>query len=372
MKKKKVFYLLTAMQLGGTEKALLGLLSTIDYSKTEVHLGLFHKEGDLLDYIPKQVIVNHISLNTELLGNDNVPTIGAILFYLRHKKPVPALAVSFLYFLSLFNKKYRYLLFKYILRDVPCLPDFYNEAYAFSGINELISFYVAEKVIADTKVCWIHFDVAQEPLGKAFFIQQMNHYQKIYLVSNQAKQSFDRVFPTLASKSEFHRNIVSGEQIKKLSELGESYNDDFDGTRLLTIARLSPEKGIEEALYALSDLIHAGIKVRWYFIGDGPQRNQFRQLVDYLGINSNAFFLGNKINPYKYLKDCDIYVQPSRAEGFCIALAEAICFEKPIVATDFSGAREQLLGRENSFIIGIHALTLSDGIYKMTRKLSQP
>ena len=98
---------------------------------------------------------------------------------------------------------------------------------------------------------------------------------------------------------------------------------------------------------------------------------QYQLLAEKLGINCDAVFLGSMINPYKFLRDCDIYVQPSRGEGFCISLAEAICLGKPIVATDFSGAREQLTGRENSFIVGIHAPTLSKGIGEMIRKLNE-
>jgi glycosyltransferase involved in cell wall biosynthesis len=43
------------------------------------------------------------------------------------------------------------------------------------------------------------------------------------------------------------------------------------------------------------------------------------------------------------MKDCDIYVQPSLHEGYCITLAEAKCFDNPIIATNFTGAREQLI-----------------------------
>lgn len=359
------------MHIGGTEKAMLGLLSTIDYSQIEVYLGLFHKEGSLLEFVPQQVIIEPISLDADLLGNDNVPTIGTILSYLRRRQPARAIVFSLLSLFTLFNKKYRYLLFRYVLKDEPVFPTHFDEAYAFSGINELITYYVAEKVSAETKVCWIHFDVAKEPINGPLFVHEMNHYQKVYLVSQQAKQSFDQVFPTLVSKSEFHHNIVSREQVQTLSESGPSFEDGFIGTRILTIARMSTEKGIQDALEALRELILLGFQVRWYFIGDGPRMEQYQSLAAKLDVQRDAVFMGSMINPYRYLKDCDIYVQPSRGEGFCIAIAEAICLEKPIVATDFSGAREQLIGREDSIIIGIHASTLSKGIIKLIQKMNQ-
>lgn len=60
--------------------------------------------------------------------------------------------------------------------------------------------------------------------------------------------------------------------------------------------------------------------------------------------------MGIKANPYPYLKLCDIYVQPSRHEGYCITLAEARCLKKSIVTTDFAGAKEQIINNDTGFI----------------------
>ena len=83
-----------------------------------------------------------------------------------------------------------------------------------------------------------------------------------------------------------------------------------------------------------------------------------------LGVAEQVVFLGTKTNPYAYMRDCDIYVQPSRHEGFCITLAEALCFGNPIVATDFTGAKEQLKERENGFVVAMSAETIASGIEK--------
>ena len=63
------------------------------------------------------------------------------------------------------------------------------------------------------------------------------------------------------------------------------------------------------------------------------------------------FYLGSKANPYSFMKQCDIYVQPSRHEGYCITLAEAKCFNAPIVSTNFTGANEQIIHGQNGFVI---------------------
>ncbi len=65
------------------------------------------------------------------------------------------------------------------------------------------------------------------------------------------------------------------------------------------------------------------------------------------------------------MKDCDIYVQSSRHEGYCITLAEARCFNNPIITTNFTGATEQIINEENGIIVSEDA----DSIYLGVKKL---
>ena len=175
-------------------------------------------------------------------------------------------------------------------------------------------------------------------------------YKKIYIVSKSAKMKFDEVFPNLKHKTEVFLNIISTENIQKQALDGPTFTDNFHGIRILTVGRLSYEKGQDLAIRTLKQLIDNNYNIRWYFIGDGKERIEFELLARNLNISKNAIFLGIQSNPYKYMKDCDIYVQPSRHEGYCITLAEAKCFNNPIVATNFTGAEEQLKPHDKSLI----------------------
>jgi glycosyltransferase involved in cell wall biosynthesis len=93
--------------------------------------------------------------------------------------------------------------------------------------------------------------------------------------------------------------------------------------------------------------------------------NNCKMAAEELGVLDHVFFLGTKTNPYAYMRDCDVYVQPSRHEGFCITLAEALCFDNPIVSTDFTGAKEQLVNRKNSIVVGMEPENIAYGIEKM-------
>ena len=53
-----------------------------------------------------------------------------------------------------------------------------------------------------------------------------------------------------------------------MSEQGETFNDNFEGKRILTVGRILKEKGCREALEALSILVNRGVDIKWYFIGE--------------------------------------------------------------------------------------------------------
>lgn len=79
-------------------------------------------------------------------------------------------------------------------------------------------------------------------------------------------------------------------------------------------------------------------------------------------MEENLILLGTKLNPYPYIKNCDIYVQPSRSEGYCLTLAEAKILEKPIVVTEFAGSFEQIENQINGIRVKNQNKDILDGI----------
>ena len=358
----KVFICQRAMHMGGAEKALLELLSSYDYSKTEVHLGLLEKTGVLLPQVPKDVIIDDIVISNDFNTLRIASPYDSLKLLWKRKHFFSCLAYVILYYLQKHNPANRVLFYQYFLRGVQLPTMCFDEAHCFYGVDDLLSFIVAYRIKAATKCNWIHVDVSKGGFNKTFFNTIANKYQKYYIVSRQGKDIFDTLFPALMGKTEVRYNIIPQKRIRALSLSGPSFNDEFAGKRILTIGRISPEKGQRIALAALRILTDEGINIRWYFIGDGADLVSCLDYAEQLGVSGNAYFLGNQINPYGYLKDCDLYVQPSRNEGFCISLGEALCLNKPIVSTDFVGAKEQLEGDTDAMIVSCSPLELAEGI----------
>lgn len=364
---KKLFFLLSSMNVGGVEKAFLGLLSTIPLDKYEVHLGLIQKKGGFMDYLPKEVKIHEISVYNKYWRFINDPPLWNIKALLKQGHIIEALIHCFLYFNFKLTSN-RYWSYKYLLRNEPVMSEKFDLAVAFAGPSQMMDYYICEKVNAKVKCGWIHFDVSKFGIDRGMTAQLYKKYQKIFIVSETAKEIFDGIFPQLKDKTEVFYNIVSPEQVMRLAESGESFTDNYKGKRILTVGRISEEKGQRVAIEALKILVDRGLDVKWYFVGDGKDRDYCEHLAGMNDIRNRVVFLGTQTNPYGFMRDCDIYMQPSRHEGFCITLAEALCFPNPIVATNFTGADEQLQHRPNGVITGMSAEEIADGVITALEK----
>ena len=359
----KQFYLLYSMNVGGVEKSLLGLLDTLSPQEYDVHVGLFYKQGGFLEILPDWVTVHEISAYSQHRWELDEPPLAIIkkMFCQGH---VIEFCVHLLLYAVYKITGSRYLFYKYVLRNEPMFPIEFDEAYAYAGPAELIDYYVCKKVRVKKRFGWIHFDVEKFGISKGMTRKLYTKFKKVYVVSETAKEKFDKLFPEFSQKTELRYNIVSAAQVQALAKQGETFDDDFSGNRILTVGRVSKEKGQLECVDALKILLDRGLNVRWYFVGDGNTRNLCEHRAKEYGIVDRVIFLGTKTNPYGYMKDCDIYVQPSRHEGYCITLAEARCFIAPIVATNFTGASEQLRNYPKSQVTGMSSEEIAEGIMK--------
>lgn len=104
-----------------------------------------------------------------------------------------------------------------------------------------------------------------------------------------------------------------------------------------TLARLSPEKGVDVLLTAFSYLEPGRTGVRLLVGGDGPERARLEALAASLGISHATSFLGWVDDREGFFRQLAVYVQPSRREGFGLAAREAASAGRPLVVSAAGG-----------------------------------
>ena len=89
----------------------------------------------------------------------------------------------------------------------------------------------------------------------------------------------------------------------------------------------------------------------WYIVGYGSDESLIREKIQNAGMEDYVILLGKKSNPYPYIKNCDVYVQPSRYEGKAVTVREAQALHKPVVITRFATSSSQLVDGYDGVIV---------------------
>lgn len=124
------------------------------------------------------------------------------------------------------------------------------------------------------------------------------------------------------------------------SELKKSLGIAPDSLILGNIGRLTEQKGQDVLLQATRLLVHSGKNLQVVIVGGGPRRQDLDNLAENLGLRGSVLFLGPRSDIPQLLSLFDIFVLPSRWEGFPNVVLEAMAMAKPVVATDVAGVSE--------------------------------
>lgn len=362
--KKKIVFMVINMNIGGTEKALLNMITEIPKKEYDITILMLEEHGEFLNSVPEEVHVEYLKGYRNIKEILNNPPQKVSLKFFKRGKVIKAFNIAFLHLLSKFTKD-RSVFFKYVLRDYPEMDNHYDVAVAYAGPTDFISYFVVNKIVAKKKVQWVHFDVTKIYFNKIFSFKIYNKFDKVFVVSDEARSKLIDMIPSLKKKTEVFSNIVSSKLINNQAKEGKGFYDKYTGLRILTVGRLANEKGQDLAIRVLARLIRDGYKVNWYCVGEGSSRKKYEKLIEEYQLKDKFILLGADSNPYAYMKQCDIYVQPSKHEGYCITLAEARCLHKAIVTTNFTGAKEQIKDGETGLIVNVN----ENDIYIAVKKL---
>lgn len=235
---------------------------------------------------------------------------------------------------------------------------------ALSYMHGYPNYYLADKVSADKKVMWIHTQYSEKGRDIDFDRQYYTKADQIVTVSDSCAERFSKIFPELKEKVRVILNISSGRLIWSMARMSGCPQEfaSVQDKKIISIGRLSYEKGFDLALAAAKTLKDSGYRFKWFFIGIGPLHNNLMNLRAKLGLEDFTEFLGERINPYVYLHHADIFVQTSRIEGKSIVLDEAKILGKPIVVTEYDTVRDNIQDRQQGLIVKIDSTAIASGI----------
>lgn len=332
MKNKKIAFFIDSFSCGGAEKSLLTLLNNIhkDYI---IDLYVLSKKIDFDNNIPDNIRLKIIS----------TPKIS---LYLRIKKKFLQTIIHFID-----KRKFKYPrepFWKYYKNRFPPIDIIYDIAIAYH--QGFPTYFVIEKVNAKKKIAWINSNIIKAGYNKKFNLYYYNQYDYIVTSSNPLKEIIKKNYQEIKNKLININDIINTEDIEKKSLVFNPFISNPDIFKIVTVGRLVPVKGYDIAIEAAKILKNKNIQFKWYFIGEGIYRNTIENLINKNNLNENIELKGLQKNPYPFIRNCDLYVQPSYTEGNGITVFEAKVLNKPIIATNFEVVENLITHMKNGLI----------------------
>lgn len=366
---KKVLFVINTLGRAGAETALMELLRRMDPREYEISLYVLLGQGEMIDAVPSHVKVLNRSYDpTPVLSKDGKRRLRRSVCKAMFKhgnvfRLFPYLVKNLFAMVCRHKIMTEKLLWRILSDGAERFDTHYDMAVAY--LEGGSSYYVSDRVNADCKVAFVHVDYNRAGYTRALDKNCYRNFNQIFTVSDEVRTAFLQAYPECKDKTDVFHNILNQEEILRKSQDGEGFTDDFDGFRLLSVGRLTTQKAFEVSVDAMKLLKDAGYPVRWYVLGDGNQRRMLEDKINKLGLQKDFLLPGAVANPYPFMRMADIYVHASRFEGKSIAIQEAQIIGMPIVASDCSGNREQIISGED----GLLCKFTSQAIYEAVKLL---
>lgn len=366
--KKSLLIVSHALELGGAERSLIGLLDALDPEIWDIDLFLLRHEGELMGVIPAHINLLPVIPAYTVLARPMKDTLreGHILLSaarLAGKVWAGRYAKKHAYTQSAVGLEYSH---KF---TCPLMPKIQAEKEYDLAISFLTPHYfVAEKVLAKKKIAWIHTDYARIQVDVPSETKMWNAYDYVASISEAVTGNFLQVFPGLRDKIVLIENILPERLVRKQSEsFSAEIELSAEGIRLLSVGRFCDAKNFDNVPDICRRLVEKGLDVKWYLIGYGGDEPRIRQKIAEAGMQDRVMILGKKENPYPYIKACDLYVQPSRYEGKCVTVREAQMLGKPVVITRYATSASQLEDGVDGVIVPMDNEGCAAGIAELLR-----
>lgn len=371
--KKELLFVINTLSRAGAETALLELLRILAGIKDSNGINIYNidvyvlmGQGELAGKLPQNVnLLNKKYSHFSVLSNK-----GRHYMYMHIASQLfkhGAIFKNFWYIISNLADmvKSRHIWFdKLLWRVLSDGAEFIDKEYdlAVSYIEGGSAYYTAEHVKAGKKAAFIHIDYKRAGYTRKLDKGCYEKFDAIFPISDEVKGQFLKVYPEYRDKTRVFHNIINQKRLRKLAKEPGGFNDGFKGIRLLTVGRLTYQKAYPVAIEAMRLLKEDGYNVRWYVLGEGPERQALEQCIEEAGLKEDFVLCGAVDNPYPYYRQAGLYVHATRFEGKSIAIQEAQTLGCAVVASDSSGNREQVENGVDGVLCNLDAASIKNAI----------
>ncbi len=354
--KKNIIFVSTALWIGGIETALVNLLNSIDYTKFNVTVLITYNYTDMAHRLPKECRL--IIADRDKPISFEKPYKYSRLFHLLEKPQNASSLRLFVWKLLCFFLKApeAHLYAKYVKKQMKA--QHFDTAIIYS---DAVAETAVKAITADKFIMFYHHGAMRKVYHDKYGYKKS---KKIVAVSQSQADVLKAFRPRYKNKIIAINNIIDIDDIKERSKKETDVDFKKDKFNIVSCGRLSPEKGMDLAIEACKILVDKGYTdFKWRVVGGGPIEKELAEQIRMLGVEKNIQLIGMQSNPYPFIKNADLLVQPSRFEGHSVAIMEAKILGTPIVATK-AAAKEQVEHLENGILCNTDSTAIAMAIEK--------
>jgi len=221
------------------------------------------------------------------------------------------------------------------------------------------------------KIAWIHGEQHTKELASRGFRSYeeakkcYRRFDKIVCVSQTVLDDFAFIFSIKDTLTVLYNTNETDKIVEKSKEVIDEIVFDEKTVNVCGVGKLIPVKGFERLVNVHKQLKKEGYPIHTYLLGIGKEEEKLRQLVEQNEVLDSFSFLGYKTNPYKYVKNCDLFICSSYKEGFSTAATEALIVGTPVLTTLCSGMKEMLGENEYGVIVENNEHSLYKGLKEL-------
>ncbi|MEW6605937.1 MAG: glycosyltransferase [bacterium] len=341
---KKLLIVIDSFRIGGITSSLESLVYLIKKNfNYNIYIQVLNNDIVSIDNVhiirtKKFVEVNYLSLNEA--RNKDLLTFIIFLFVKSLK--------------TLFGEKpVKYLTF-FLTRksSFDIVVSFANDIYDKHRQVLLTNLYSKLAVKSLKRVGWIHADPQDICITDKIANETYKKFDFIVAVSNFQKSKIASICPSILTKLISIKNFVNCENLIEKSNLSMPFTID-NKVKILTVARVEfKTKALDRIITIVNKLLESNIKnFDWNIIGDGVDFNILKKMVEDHKLENYIHLLGEKSNPYPYMKYSDLFVLPSKFEAFPMVIIESQCLKLPSLITKYPSSIEQISHGINGIIV---------------------
>ena len=330
---KKIIVVTTSLSCGGITSFLIPLLNLLIKEGHEVTLAYTVDTAGFLSRInPKIKTIqfsqhNKVRMLFEWILNFAFYDIYKLISRGKNKAPNYAS-----------NQRLAYISAKYI--------DVFFDHYIllFSSAEGFCNALVALKISASKKIGWVHPDLGKIGLDIVKGQYILNKFDNIIAVSKEGYNTLRNLFVKDSIKFLYIENLIDSSYIRKRAQENVTDLPIGNSKLIVTVCRIANEsKRLDRVVRIAKILKQNNYNFKWLIIGDGPDSNLIKSMIKENKLDDCLLMMGGRNNPLPYIKKADVFVLTSQYEGKPVVIEEAKVLHTPIIVTEYTSARDQVL-----------------------------